>query len=100
MVFTKLAEFDLLDIEYYIYTELCNPQATKRTTDGILNVVESLKEHPLRHALVRDSILGNAGVRRTEFENYNIFYTCDVERNIVYIIRILYNRTEWKRILE
>lgn len=100
VIFTKHAKYDLLDVEYYIYTELCNPQAAKRITDGILNVVESLKEYPARHALVKDSILRNAELRRTEFENYNIFYSYNVNQNIVYIIRILYNRTDWKHILK
>ena len=27
VVFTEPAEYDLLDIEYYIFVDLCNPQA-------------------------------------------------------------------------
>ncbi len=30
VVFTEPAEYDLLDIEYYIITDLSNPQAAKR----------------------------------------------------------------------
>ena len=30
VVFTEPAEYDLLDIEYYIFVDLCNPQAAQR----------------------------------------------------------------------
>ena len=99
VVFTEPASHDLLDIEYYIYTELYNPQAAKRITDGILNTIEGLKSNPIRHKLVNDSILKNAGLRRIPFENYNIFYYYNSYQNVVYIIRILYNRVDWKSIL-
>lgn len=65
VVFTEPASYDLLDIEYYIYTELYNPQAAKRIP----------------------------------FENYNIFYYYNSNQNVVYVIRILYNRVDWKTIL-
>lgn len=42
VVFTEPAEFDLLDIEYYIYVELSNPQAAQRISDGILDAAERL----------------------------------------------------------
>ena len=99
VVFTEPASCDLLDIEYYIYTELYNPQAAKRITDGILDTIESLKCNPTRHKLVKDSILKNAGLRRIPFENYNIFYYYNSNQDVVYVIRILYNRVDWKNIL-
>ncbi len=36
VVFTEPAEYDLMDIEYYIYVDLNNPQASERITEGIL----------------------------------------------------------------
>jgi toxin ParE1/3/4 len=99
VVFTEPASQDLIDIEYYIYAELYNPQAAKRITDGILETIEHLKKHPTRHKLIKDSILKNAGLRRIPFENYNIFYYYNLNQNVVYIIRILYNRVDWKSIL-
>lgn len=44
LVFTEPAEYDLLDIEYYIFVNLCNPQAAQRISDGILGVVDKLAE--------------------------------------------------------
>ena len=45
VVFTEPAEYDLLDIEYYIFVDLCNPQAAQRISDGILGAAGKLAEH-------------------------------------------------------
>ena len=34
VVFTEPAEYDLMDIEHYIFVELCNPQASERIFAG------------------------------------------------------------------
>lgn len=35
----------------------------------------------------------------TRFDNYNIFYYFDAEKDTVYIIRVLYNKADWQSIL-
>lgn len=100
VVFTEPAEYDLLDIEYYIFVDLGNPQASHRITDGILEVAEGLAVHPERHSLVADELLRRLGLRMTRFDNYNIFYFYDIEDDVVYIIRILYNKKDWQTILK
>lgn len=52
IIFTEPAEYDLLDIEHYIFVNLCNPQAAQRITDGILDAVDTLSEYPNRTSLV------------------------------------------------
>ena len=74
VVFTEPAEYDLLDIEHYIFTDLCNPQAAKRISDGILYTAEQLAEYPVGHPLVDDELLRRVGLRMAYFENYNVFY--------------------------
>lgn len=54
VVFTEPAEYDLLDIEYYIFVDLCNPQAAQRIADGILDSVEKLSDYPEVHPFVED----------------------------------------------
>lgn len=56
VVFTEPAEYDLLDIEYYIFVDLCNPQAAQRISDGILDATEKLSEYPTGHPLVDDEL--------------------------------------------
>lgn len=101
VIFAGSAEHDLLDIEYYISTNLKNPQAARRISDGILDITEKLCEYPLRHPLVSNKLLRSLGLRMTMFDNYNIFYYYDKPDDIVYIIRILYNKVDWrKKLLE
>ncbi len=35
VVFTEPAEYDLIDMEYYIYVDLNNPQTSERITEDI-----------------------------------------------------------------
>lgn len=100
VVFTEPAEYDLLDIEYYIFVDLCNPQAAQRISDGILGATGKLAEYPEGHPLVGDELLGRMGMRITYFDNYNIFYYYDMQNDIVYIIRVLYNKVDWQNILK
>ena len=99
MVFTEPAEYDLLDIEYYTFVDLCNPQAAQRISDGILGAAGKLAEYPEGHPLVGDELLGRMGIRITYFDNYNIFYYYDMQNDVVYIIRVLYNKADWQNIL-
>ena len=96
VVFTEPAEYDLLDIEYYIFVDLGNPQAAQRITEGILNAAEKLGEYPTGHPLVDDKLLQSVGLRMTRFDNYNIFYYYDMVNEVVYIIRVLYNKVDWQ----
>lgn len=100
VVFTEPAEYDLLDIEYYIFVDLNNPQASERVIDGILDAVEKLEDFPEDHPLLDDGLLCRLGLRMTRFDNYNIFYYYNEQQDIVYIIRVLYNKADWKNILK
>ncbi len=100
VVFTEPAEHDLLDIEYYIFVDLCNPQAAQRISVGILDAAGKLEEYPEGHPLVGDELLGRMGIRITYFDNYNIFYYYDMQNDVVYIIRVLYNKADWQNILK
>ncbi len=100
VVFTEPAEYDLLDIEYYIFANLCNPRAAQRISNGILDMASKLAEYPEGHPLVADELLRRIGLRMKHFDNYNIFYYYDLENDTVYIIRILYNKANWQNILK
>ncbi|MCI8549459.1 MAG: type II toxin-antitoxin system RelE/ParE family toxin [Lachnospiraceae bacterium] len=99
VVFTEPAKDDLLEIEYYIFTDLCNPQAAWRVSDGILRAAGSLADYPESHPLLGDEMLKAMGLRITYFEKYNIFYHYNKDENVVYIIRILYHKADWNNLL-
>lgn len=100
VVFTEPAEYDLLDIEYYIFVDFCNPQAAQRISGGILDAVEKLSKYPTGHPLVDDELLRSVGLRMTRFDNYNIFYYYDMQNDVVYIIRVLYNKVDWQSLFK
>ncbi|MCI8586085.1 MAG: type II toxin-antitoxin system RelE/ParE family toxin [Lachnospiraceae bacterium] len=100
VMFTEPAEYDLQNIEYYIFVELCNPSASERIANGILDAAENLSYYPEKHPLVGDELLRNIGLRMTRFNNYNIFYYYASQFDTVYIIRILYNKANWESILK
>lgn len=99
ILFTEPAEYDLVDIEYYIHVHLRNPRAAERIVDGILNRIEAVADHPMGCPLVQDELLRNLGVRIASFENYHIFYIYDRAANAVSIVRVLYARMDWKTLL-
>ena len=99
-VFTEPAEYDLLDIEYYIFVDLCKPQAAQRISDGRLDAAEKLSEQPKAHPLINDELLRSVGLRMTHFDSYNIFYYYDLQNDVVYIIRVLYNKVDWQSLLK
>ena len=99
VVFTEPAEYDLMDIEHYIFAELCNPQASERITEGILQSAEKLTDFPTKHPLLNDPLLNAVGLRMTRFDNYNTFYYYNKDVDVVYVIRILYNKADWQNIL-
>lgn len=100
VLFSDFSENDLVNIENYILFELCNPSAADHIVNGILETAKSLRVMPERCPFVNDESLKRLGFRYTYFENYNIFYIYYKSREIVYIVRILYNKADWQTILK
>lgn len=100
VLFSDFSENDLLNIENYILFDLCNSSAANHIVDGILKVAKSLKDFPERCPLVNDEGLKRLGFRYACYENYNIFYVYYKKKEIVYIVRILYNKADWQTILK
>lgn len=55
-------------------------------------------QSPTAHPLVDDELLRSLGLRMTRFDNYNIFYYYDMQNDVVYIIRVLYNKVDWQSV--
>ena len=99
VIITEPAEYDLIDIEYYIGIELENMSSAERITDGIIAQIEQLADMPKKYKLVDDILLENLGIRMSYFENYNIFFKYSEQEDIVYVLRVLYNKADWKKII-
>ena len=88
---------DLLEIKNYIENELQNPIAAKNTVLKIIETYESLSKSPGSGIPVERYVSFHTDYRFVLANNYSIFYR--VEEKTVKIIRILYSRRDFIRIL-
>lgn len=90
------AQADLAEIRRYIAEELQNPIAAERTVRRIFKSLRLLERFPFSGAPLQAAGT-DTGYRSVISGNYRSFYRCD-EKD-VYVIRILYGRRDFMRIL-
>ena len=99
VILETTASLDLYDIFDYITNVLKAPESAERVYWSIKDHVLSLYEMPYRFPLVREEPFASIGARLMPVENYHAFYIIDEQIGEVHVLRILYNRREWKNIL-
>ena len=90
------ARDDLAEIRRYIAEELQNPIAAERTVRRIFKSLRLLEQFPFSGTPLRAAGI-DTGYRSVISGNYRSFYRCN-EKD-VYVIRILYGRRDFMRIL-
>ncbi|MFB5760371.1 type II toxin-antitoxin system RelE/ParE family toxin [Paenibacillus medicaginis] len=95
---TEPAEHDLREIAKYIALELKEPATAQKWIAKISSAILELEKFPFRYALVKDR-LASQGIRMLLVEKYIVFYVIDETNSSVTVIRILYGKREWNRIL-
>lgn len=95
--YSPLSIRDLEEIFTYISNELMNPLAAQNTVIGIMDVINLLETDPESGArlLFEDDL--DSGFRYVLYKNYIAFY--HIDRNAVYIDRILYGKRDYLHIL-
>ena len=96
---TTKAEADIDEVLYYIETELLNPQASDRLYEKIAKELRSLNYMPEKHQISTDPVLKSHGIRYIVIESYLAFFIIDQENKTVHIIRFIYGKRDWVRIL-
>ena len=99
VILETTAVLDLYGILDYITDILKAPQSAQRVFFSIEKQVMSLNIMPARHNTVREEPYASMGIRIMHVENYNAFYVIDEQKQEVHVLRILYNRREWKNLL-
>ena len=94
---TPQAAEDLLEIKNYIENELQNPIAAKNTVLKIVETYENLAEFPETGIPVERYVLFPTDYKFVLANNYSIFYR--IEDKIVRVIRIMYSKRDFVRIL-
>lgn len=88
---------DLKEIKSYIEDELQNPTAAKNTILKIIETYESLSISPNSGIPVQKYVSFQTDYRFALVKNYSIFYR--TENNIVKVVRIIYSKRDFIRIL-
>jgi len=95
--FSPEALADLKQTRTYISQELCNEQAAINTVSAIMNRIRMLADFPDSGAPLSSIVDIVANYRFLVCGNYTVFYR--YERNTVYIVRVIYGRRDFMRIL-
>jgi plasmid stabilization system protein ParE len=95
----KPAQMEMREIYQYIAGELHNLDAASRRITLIDEVIQSLRKNPIRFALVRDDYLASKGYRMIVVKNYLVFFVVREKEQIASVMRVLYGRRGWLRLL-
>lgn len=96
----KQAQKDMQEIYRYIAEELQSPVAAAQRILLIDGKIQSLKTNPARFPLVRDDYLSTKGFRKCIAKNHLIFFIVREESSAVSVMRVLYGRRDWVRLLK
>ncbi len=97
--FTRPAEEDLAVACDYITEVLKSSGTAANLLDEVEEQVGMLAQAPLCHPLVRDTYLASLGVRSLNIKNYLAFYVVKEDEQVVSVLRFLYARRDWARLL-
>ena len=87
------------DIYRYIAVDLHNPIAAERRISLIDKEIQTLKTHPAIFPLVHDDYLASKGFRMVIAEDHLIFFILREKNHAVSVMRVLYGRRDWKKLL-
>ena len=96
---TETAKKDIADTVSYIAHDLQNLSAANTLLDHIERAVTSLEQMPNRQPLVRDEMLAAQGIRFLVIDHYLLFYRVHEGERSVTILRMLYGKQNWMKIL-
>ena len=99
VIYTQKALADLDAVSDYIKLKLCNFSASECIVENFFNEGDSLANFPTRYPLCKDALLHTWGIRFVPVKNYLLFYIVREDEQKVYVIRFLYSKRNWQKIL-
>lgn len=96
---TQDAYHDIDEIVSYIVNILKNPTAADTLLSEIEENFRAVVENPEMYAYCDDTKLRNDGYRKIPVKNYILLYRVDGEENIVYIMRVIYGRRDYSKLI-
>ena len=96
---TATAERDIMRAADYIEFSLKNPTAADHLLDVAAEQINSLADMPQKFRLVDDPVLASWEIRYVIVNNYLAFYTINEEKQMVIVVRFLFQKSNWNAIL-
>jgi len=90
---------DITNALNYIEGILLNPQAADDLSIKIEQRIKSLATMHKRHPVIDDPLLRRLGMRFIVIDGYIAFYTINDDIKTVNIIRIVYGKRNWSKLL-
>lgn len=98
--FSKAAVKDIRQTNSYLKNILKNKSAAHNLINATEATVGDLIVFPNSYPIVKDSVLAFYKIRYVQIKNYLMIYTVNEDTKTVYIVRFLYSRSDWQRILK
>ena len=96
---TNKGEQDIIEATDYIEFTLLNPTSADSLLDTIEEEIGKLSFMPEKHQIIDDPVLKEWKIRMKPVKNYLAFYVIDDNSHTVHIVRFLYGRRNWQKIL-
>ena len=96
---TQIAEQDYYKAEAYIKYELYNQKAAAGLAKKLHEAINDLSFFPTKYSICNDDFLRVWEIRFVPVNNYLLFYIVREDEKIVYVLRFLYSRRNWQKIL-
>lgn len=95
--YSEEAKIDLIGIKKYIKYNLQEPNIAERLINKLTKAIENIKNNPEIYAIIDDEFIKKLEIRKVIIDNYIVFYR--IKNNTVQIVRILYGRRNWMKLL-
>lgn len=93
------ARHDIFEIGDYISYVLLEPETSRRFLNGLRHSINQLEDFPQKFPIIDDLKLNNKDIHIMPYKNYYVFYYVYEELKVVAILRVGYNKRNWKTLL-
>ena len=95
--YSKNSKQDLIGIKKYIKYNLQEPNIANKLINKIKKEIEQLAINPELYSIIDDDFIKKREARKVIVNNYIVFYR--IKNNSVEIVRVLYGRRNWMKLL-
>lgn len=97
--YLPMARQDMTDIARYISHELDNPEAAERLAGEMTEAADRLTDFPYANPAYHSVRPLKQEYRRLLVQNYIMFYSVDEAKKLITIMRVIYARRDYGKIL-